>query len=148
MPSWYRSLTWKLGLKVIRVEGSQAGVHLPVPLTLKRRDTLGHNVPGVLQSTSSSPSSSPVVQGGTLPTNLNQSRSITVSRFVLNMVKGHHLQFRWHCLLCHNFKWFIIKAAMAHHPIIQEEVEKMLAKGAIEPSTGSAGIPGVHPTGR
>ena len=29
---------------------------------------------------------------------------------------------------------------MAHHPFIKKEVNELLAKGAIEPSTGSAGI--------
>ena len=42
-------------------------------------------------------------------------------------------------LLFCNFRWFSIKAALAHHPNIQE-VDKMLVKGAIEPSTGNAGF--------
>ena len=40
----------------------------------------------------------------------------------------------------HNFKQFNIKAAAAHHPIIQQELDELLAKGAIEPSSGSAGF--------
>ena len=29
---------------------------------------------------------------------------------------------------------------MAHHPIIQQETDEVLAKGAIEPLTGAAGF--------
>ena len=36
-------------------------------------------------------------------------------------------------MLFYNFKWFNIKAAMAHHPITKKEVDELLAKGAIEP---------------
>ena len=59
---------------------------------------------------------------------------------MLNMVKGHHLQFSDHPLSFCNFKWFNIKASMAHHPIIQKEMDELLARGAIEPLTGGAGI--------
>ena len=37
------------------------------------------------------------------------------------------------------FWQFNVKAAVAHHPIIQKEVEELLAKGAIEPSSGGSG---------
>ena len=50
------------------------------------------------------------------------------------MLKGHHL----HPTLFCNFKSFNIKAAMAHHPIIQKEVNELLARGATEPLTGDA----------
>ena len=33
-----------------------------------------------------------------------------------------------------------MKAAAAHHPIIQKEVDELLSKGAIEPSSGGAGF--------
>ena len=33
-----------------------------------------------------------------------------------------------------------MKAAAAHHPIIQKEVDELLAKGVIEQSSGSAGF--------
>ena len=33
-----------------------------------------------------------------------------------------------------------MKAAAAHHPIIQKEVDELLAKGMIEPSSGGAAI--------
>ena len=37
-----------------------------------------------------------------------------------------------------NCKLFNIKAALAHHPVIQKDVDEPLAKGAIEPSNGGA----------
>ena len=88
----------------------------------------------VLQSTSSSPSSSHVVQVHTLPKILDHWGSLTFNRFVLNIVKVHHPQLMWNPPLFHNFKWFNITAARSHHPIIQKEVGGLLAKGAIEPS--------------
>ena len=62
------------------------------------------------------------------------------NRFVLNMVWGHHLQLRSHPPLFCDFWHFIVKAAAAHHPVIQKEVDELLAKGAIEPSSGDAGF--------
>ena len=70
----------------------------------------------------------------------DQWRSITSNRFVLNMVWGHHLQLRSHPPLFHDFQHFNVKAAAAHHPIIQREVDELLGKGAIEPSSGGAGF--------
>ena len=61
-------------------------------------------------------------------------RSITSNRFVLNMVRGHHLQLRSHPPLFLDFWHFNVKAAAAHHSVIQKEVDELLAKGAIEPS--------------
>ena len=83
-------------------------------------------------------SSSSVVEAGKLPNFLDQCRSSTSSRLMLNMVKGHHLQIRCHPPLLCNFKWFNIKAAPAHHLIIQMEVDEMLAKSTTEPSTSGA----------
>ena len=88
----------------------------------------------------SSPSSSFVVQVGTLPNFSDQWRSINSNRFVLNMVKGHQLQLRCHPLLLCSFKWFIIKAAMSHHAIIQMEMNELVAKEVIEQSTSGAGF--------
>ena len=48
----------------------------------------------------------------------------------LNMVQGHHLQFRCHPLLFCDFWHFNVKAAAAHHPVIQKEVDELLAKGS------------------
>ena len=55
---------------------------------------------------------------------------------ILNMVQGHHLQLRSHPPLFCNIGQFNVKA---HHPIIQE-VDELLAKGVIEPSSGGAGF--------
>ena len=51
------------------------------------------------------------------------------NRFVLNMVWGHHLQLRSCSPLFCKFQQFNVKAAVAHHPIIQREVDKLVAKG-------------------
>ena len=56
------------------------------------------------------------------------------------MVQGHHVWLRSCPSLFHNFWQFNVKASAAHHPIIQKEVDKLLAKGAIEPSSGDAGF--------
>ena len=71
---------------------------------------------------------------------LDQWRSITSNRLVLNMVWGHHLQLRSHPPLFCDFQHFNVKAAAAHHPVIQKEVDELHAKGAIEPSSGGAGF--------
>ena len=39
-----------------------------------------------------------------------------------------------------DFHHFNVKAAAAHHPVIQKEVDELLAKGATEPSSGGAGF--------
>ena len=67
---------------------------------------------------------------------MNQWRSITSNRFVLNIVKGHKLQLRCPPPLFHKFKWLKIKTATLHDPIIQKKVNELLDKGAIEPFTG------------
>ena len=104
-----------------------AMVHLPVPLILGRRGATRNDIPDVLQSTTSSPLSSSVVQVGTLPQFLDQWRSSTFNRLVLNMMKGHHLQLRCHTLfsiISNGAKlrllWFIIPFSkrqwMSHYP--------------------------------
>ena len=97
---------------VIRVVGSQLEVDLQVPLNLERSGAMGDSVPDVLQCSTSSPSSS------STPKFLEQWRSITSKRFVLNMVKGHNPQLKCCPMLFHNFRQFNIKGAAAHHPII------------------------------
>ena len=58
----------------------------------------------------------------------------------VNIVKGHHHQLMaWPPVFC-NFQWFSIKAVVANHPVIQMEVQELLAKGAIESSTSDAGF--------
>ena len=56
------------------------------------------------------------------------------------MVEGHNLQLRSRPPLICNFNPFNIKAAAVHHPIIQKEVDKLLANGTIEPSSVGAGF--------
>ena len=58
------------------------------------------------------------------------------NRFVFNMIKGNHFQLSCDALLFCNFKWVNIKAVVAHCSVIQKEVDKPLAKSAIESSTG------------
>ena len=56
------------------------------------------------------------------------------------MAQGHHLQLRSCPPLFCNFWQLNVKAAAAHHPIIQKEVDELLTKGVIEPSSGDAGF--------
>ena len=70
----------------------------------------------------------------------DQWRSITSNRFVHNMVWGHHLQLRSHPPLFCDFQCFNVKVAAAHYPVIQREVDVLLAKGVIKPSSGGAGF--------
>ena len=56
------------------------------------------------------------------------------------MVQDHHLQLRSHAPLFCNLWQFNVKAAAAHYPIIQKEVDELLPKEAIEPSSGGAGF--------
>ena len=80
-----------LHLTVIRMAESQLEVCLHVSTVSRKKGAMGDCIPDVLQSLTSSPSSSSVVQVGTLPKLLDQWRSITSNRFVLYTVKGHHL---------------------------------------------------------
>ena len=101
---------------------------------------MGVDNPDMLQSSDSSSSSSAVFQVG-MPFNfLEQWRSITSNRFVLNMVQGHHLQLSSCPPLFHNFWQFKVRASAAHHTIIQKEVDELLAKGAIETASGDTGF--------
>ena len=70
----------------------------------------------------------------------DQWKSITSNRFVLNMVWSHHLQLQSCPPLFRDFQHFNVRVAAAHHPVIQKEVDELLAKGAIEPSSGGAGF--------
>ena len=78
-------------------------------------------------------------QVGILFNFLINGEGITSNRFVLNMVQGHHLQLQSHPPLFHNFWQLNVKAATTHHPSILK-VDELLAKGAIEPSSGGAGF--------
>ena len=67
----------------------------------------------------------------------DQWKSITSKRFVLNMLWGHHLKLRSHPPLFCDFQQFNVKVAAPHHPVIQREVDELLAKGA---TAGGAGF--------
>ena len=56
------------------------------------------------------------------------------------MVKGHHLQLKSYPSLFNIFLQFNNKASVAHHPIIQKDVDELDAKGGIEPSSSSTGF--------
>ena len=56
------------------------------------------------------------------------------------MVWGHHLQLRCCPSLFLDFWRFNVKAVAAHHPVIQREVDELLAKGVIEIFSGHAGF--------
>ena len=103
---------------------------------------MGVSIPDVPESASSASSSSTsaAFQVGMLFKFFDQWRSITSNRFVLNKVQAHHLQLRSHPPLFCDFWHFNVNAAAAHHPVIQREVDELLAKGAIEPSSGGAGF--------
>ena len=87
---WQSSLTLILRLIVVWVAGIQLGVNQPIPLTLGRILAEGDSILDVLQSTSSSLSSSYALQVYTLPEFKDQWRIITSNWIVLNIVKGHH----------------------------------------------------------
>ena len=56
------------------------------------------------------------------------------------MVQCPHLQL-WSCPpLLHNFQQFNVKVDTTHHPIIQKEMDELLAKGVIELSSNGAGF--------
>ena len=97
----------------------------------QKKGTMGPNVPNDLQSTTSSISSSFVVKDGMLPQFLHHYTIITSNMFVLNMVNHHHLKLRCCLPLLSNFKQINIMATTAYHPVIQKEVDELLAKDAI-----------------
>ena len=109
----------------------------------RRKGGMGVSTPDVQEpsaSSASSSSSSATFQVGMIFKLFDQWRSITSNRFVLNMLWGHHLQLRSHPPLFHKIWHFNVKVVEAHHPVIQKEVDELLAKGAIEPSSGGAGF--------
>ena len=113
------------------------------PFLLSQEGRVGVSTLDVLQpstSSSSSSSTSATFQVGMLFKYFDQWRSITCNRFVLNMVRGHPLLLRSHPPLFCDLWHFNVKATAAHHPVMQKEVDELLAKGAIEPSSGGAGF--------
>ena len=135
-----RSITLILSMMVIRVTGSKWEVHLQVPLTL------GKGSHGGCHSWCFTVFVILICCAGWYPF-LNSwisRNNNTFNSFVFNMVKGHNLQLRYDPPLFHNFRQFNIKASPAHHFIIQKEMDELLAKGAIEQSTGGAGFSSQH----
>ena len=106
----------------------------------RRKGAIGVGTPDVSPSSSSLSCSSAVFQAGMLFSFLDQQRSIASNRFMHNMGWSHHLQLRSCAALIHNFQQFNVKAAAAHHPIIQKEVDELLSNGVTEPSSGGAGF--------
>ena len=98
----------------------------------RKKKCHGNVILDVSQSSSSSFSS--IVQMCTLTEFLDQWRSITFNRFMLNMVKSHYVQLRHHPPLSHNFRWFNIQATPVQHSVFQE-VHELFAKGVVEPSS-------------
>ena len=91
----------------------------------------------MLQSTALSPLSSSGLQVGMPPNILDQWRGIVFNRFVINMVKltTYNLGGSLHYSIVYSgltlgLQW----------PIIQKEVDELLAKGATELLTGCAGF--------
>ena len=129
---WLRGFTWRVGMRLIQVARSLlVAMSPPVLPTLGGKGSMGVSTPDVSWSSASSSSSSAVFQVGMLFKFFDQWRSITPNRFVLNMVWGHHLQLWSNPPLFHNLWQFNVKAATTHHPIIQKEVDELLAKGAM-----------------
>ena len=134
VPPWQGSFTSLLNLKVFRVTGNQLEVHTLATQTLGKGESWGQHSWCVATFDFITFTFIFICfTSWCTSTILNQLRSITSSRCMHNMVKGHCLWLRCCPLLFHDFSWFNIKAAMAHHPIIQKEVDDMLAKGANEP---------------
>ena len=103
----------------------------PVLLSQEGKVGMGVGAPDVPQpftSSSSLSSTCATFQVGMLFKFLDQWRSITSNRFVLNMVWGHHRQLRSHSPLFCDFWHFNVKAAAAHHPVIQKEVDELLLR--------------------
>ena len=138
---WLRGLTWRVGMRLFQVERVlQVAVSPLVLLTLGGKGSVGVSAPDVSWSSASPSSLSAVFQVGMLFKFFDQWRSITSNRFVLNMVQGHHLQLWSHPPLFCNFWQFNVKAATTHHPIIQKQVDELLDKVVIEPSSDGAGF--------
>ena len=115
----------------------------PVLLSQEGKMGMGVGTPDLQQpSTSSSCSSSTSAsfQVGMLFKFFNQWKSITSNRFVLNTVWGYHLQLSSRPPLFRDFRHFNVRVAAVHHPVIQKEVDELLVKGVIEPSSSGAGF--------
>ena len=116
---WLRGLIWRVGMRLIQVTRSLlVAVSPPVLLTLGEKESMGVGTPDVSWSSASSSSSSAVFQLGILFKFFDPCRSITSYSFMLNMVRGHHLQLWSHPPMFHNFWQYNVKVASTPHPII------------------------------
>ena len=141
VPPGLKGLNWRVGMRLVQVARSlHVAISPLVLLTLGGKGSVGVGTPDVPWSSASSSSLSAVFQVDMLLKFFDQWRSITSNRFVLNMVQGHHLQLQSHPPLFCNFQQFNVKVTATHHPIIQKEVDELLAMGVIEPSSGGAGF--------
>ena len=122
----------------MRVAGSHLVVHLQVPLTLGRRGPWGmaflvcyclqfHQI--ILISCADWQTYK----------SLDQWRNITSNRLLLIWIEV--TVFSLDAIVCYSMvlnKWFSSSASAAHDPIMQKEVDELLAKGVWEPLTGGA----------
>ena len=143
-PLCLRGLIWRVRMRLMHVAKSLlVAVSPPVLLSQEEKGGMGVGTPDVPEpstTSSSSSSTSTTFQVGILFKFFDQWRSITSNRFVLNMVEGHHLQLRSHSSLSRDFWHFNVKAAAGHHPVIQKEVDELLANRAVELSSGGTGF--------
>ena len=109
-----------LGLKIIMVAGNHLAMHLTVPLTPGRRRA-GRTAFLMFCSPDFFTIIPSVVQVGTHPIFLDQCRSITST----------HLHLRCHAPFSIILSGFNINVAMTHHPVIQNEVDELLAKSSV-----------------
>ena len=136
---WLRGLNLESGNEAHPSGKKSAGSSVSTSSTnTRRKGVMGVGTPDVSWSSASSSSTSAVFQVGMLFKFFDQWRNITSNRFVLNIVCGHHLQLQSHPPLFCNFWQFNVKVATTHDPIIDKEVDELLAKGAIGPSSGGA----------
>ena len=136
---WLRGLTWRVGMRLIQVARSLlVAVSPPVSAETRRKGAWG-----LALQMCHSPLHPHYLH-------LQFFRLVCFSNFSIN---GEALHLTGLCLiwfgitifslgspLFFKFLQFNVKAAAAHHPIIQKEVDELLAKGAVEPSSSGAGF--------
>ena len=124
VPLWLQGLTWRVGLTPVQVAKKSAGCSVSASSTDARKEATGAETPDVSKVYSL------LIFGFSgwyaIPF-LDQCRSITSNRLVLNMVRGYHFQLRSCPPFFCNFSQFNTRAAAVHHPIIQE-VDKLFLR--------------------
>ena len=111
-------------------------VHMLVSLTLRGRGTVRDSIPDVSQSTTSLTSSSSVAQVGMVPHYLDQWRLLPTA--LCSIWLKATISILGPSLCC--FVIFTGSTLMLLLLIIQKEVQKLLAKVAVEPLTDGAGF--------